>query len=92
MHPHFGYNGHTNPVPEAISNPTVPPANRGRLGWLVFWLAFLGVTGGMAGLRYGLSSIPTEWINALARHDEVLALADRFADACIEHWGTHEAV
>ena len=36
-------------MPEAISNPTVPPANRGRLGWLVFWLAFLGVTGGMAG-------------------------------------------
>jgi len=50
------------------------------------------VTGGMAGLHYGLSSIPSEWINALARRDEVLALADRFADACIEHWGAHEAV
>lgn len=46
------------------------------------------VTGGMAGLRAGLSQIPPEWISALARRDEVLALANRFANACIEQWST----
>lgn len=38
------------------------------------------VTGGLAGLFYGLDAIPRAWIDALARRDEVLALARRFAD------------
>ncbi len=46
------------------------------------------VTGGMAGLHYGLNAIPKEWISAIARHDDVMALAERFADACLAHWQT----
>jgi ADP-ribosylglycohydrolase len=51
-----------------------------------------GITGGMAGLRGGLSAIPSDWIAALPRRDEVMGLAARFADACLSHWeghGTH---
>lgn len=44
------------------------------------------VAGGMAGLLYGLNAIPAEWISALARRDDVIALAERFADACVEQW------
>ncbi len=44
------------------------------------------VAGGMAGLHYGFNAIPTEWVAALARHDEVMALAERYADACLMHW------
>ena len=44
------------------------------------------VTGGMAGLHYGFNAIPKEWISTLARHDDVMALAERFADACLAHW------
>jgi len=44
------------------------------------------VAGGMAGLRYGASAIPEAWIAARARRDDVLALAGRFADACLDHW------
>jgi ADP-ribosyl-[dinitrogen reductase] hydrolase len=36
------------------------------------------VTGGMAGLFYGVENIPTEWINQLARKGDVLYLAERF--------------
>jgi ADP-ribosyl-[dinitrogen reductase] hydrolase len=35
------------------------------------------VAGQMAGALYGLSAIPTEWIHALARADDILALAER---------------
>ena len=44
------------------------------------------VAGGMAGLRGGLAAIPVDWIAALARSQEVLALAGAFADACLAHW------
>ena len=44
------------------------------------------VAGGLAGLRGGLTAIPPEWINALARRDEVMALAGTFADACLAGW------
>lgn len=44
------------------------------------------VTGGMAGLRCGLSGIPPRWIAALARSQEVLEFASTFADACLDHW------
>ena len=36
------------------------------------------VAGGLAGLYYGLGSIPERWINSLAREDDILDLAQRF--------------
>ncbi len=36
------------------------------------------VTGGIAGILYGIDAIPTAWIHSLARHDDVTALFDRF--------------
>ena len=39
------------------------------------------VAGGLAGVAYGLKSIPREWIDALSRRDELLAWAERFATA-----------
>ncbi|OPH47866.1 hypothetical protein BC351_39295 [Paenibacillus ferrarius] len=36
------------------------------------------VAGGLAGLLYGISSIPEVWINALAGKDRIVDLADRF--------------
>jgi len=41
------------------------------------------VTGGLAGLRCGLTGIPRAWIACLPRGGEVLALAERFAEACL---------
>jgi ADP-ribosylglycohydrolase len=35
------------------------------------------VTGGLAGIYYGLSAIPREWVAVLARKEEILALAGR---------------
>lgn len=32
------------------------------------------VTGGLAALIYGMDTIPTEWINALARKDDIINL------------------
>lgn len=37
------------------------------------------VAGGLAGLRYGLDSIPPEWRDSLARKDEITDIIDRFA-------------
>jgi ADP-ribosylglycohydrolase len=37
------------------------------------------VTGGLAGLLYGLESIPEDWISQLARHKDIENLAERFA-------------
>jgi ADP-ribosyl-[dinitrogen reductase] hydrolase len=37
------------------------------------------VTGGLAGLLYGLDNIPTNWINQLVRNDEIENLAERLA-------------
>lgn len=36
------------------------------------------VAGGLAGVHYGVSAIPKRWVEALARHDEVGALFNRF--------------
>jgi ADP-ribosylglycohydrolase len=41
------------------------------------------VAGGMAGLFYGLESIPPTWIDSLARKTEISELIDRFADAIV---------
>jgi ADP-ribosylglycohydrolase len=38
------------------------------------------VAGGLAGLIYGTESIPTEWLNSLARKEEIQDLIDRFAN------------
>jgi ADP-ribosylglycohydrolase len=38
------------------------------------------VTGGLAGLLYGLENIPTNWIKQIARNDEIENLAQRFGD------------
>lgn len=37
------------------------------------------VTGAMAGLLYGIDSIPKNWKEQLARHDDIEDLAERMA-------------
>jgi len=37
------------------------------------------ITGALAGLNYGIESIPESWLSALARKDDILALAGRLA-------------
>lgn len=39
------------------------------------------VTGGLAGLLYGVDSIPKKWLQQLARYDDIENLAERLADA-----------
>lgn len=38
------------------------------------------VTGGLAGLLYGLESIPEKWLQQIARYDDIENLAERLAD------------
>ncbi|MGC3961046.1 MAG: ADP-ribosylglycohydrolase family protein [Verrucomicrobiota bacterium] len=38
------------------------------------------VAGGLAGVHYGLESIPQKWIQILAQREEVESLFNRFAD------------
>lgn len=40
------------------------------------------VAGGLAGILYGIDSIPPQWRNCLARHPEIESLFEQFADAC----------
>jgi ADP-ribosylglycohydrolase len=35
------------------------------------------VTGGLAGIYYGFNTIPSEWVEQIARKDDIIALADR---------------
>lgn len=42
------------------------------------------VTGGLAGLWYGLPAIPGEWLSALARNDDIGKLFEQFADKVME--------
>lgn len=37
------------------------------------------ITGGLAGLFYGYESIPEDWLNTLARKEDISALADRLS-------------
>jgi len=37
------------------------------------------VAGGLAGLFYGLKEIPKEWLNAIARKEDISKLFDRFS-------------
>lgn len=39
------------------------------------------VTGGLAGLYYGLDSLPVRWLQVLARRSEIMKLAERLAKA-----------
>jgi ADP-ribosyl-[dinitrogen reductase] hydrolase len=39
------------------------------------------VTGGLAGIYYGVENIPSEWINKIARKQDIVNLAERFAAA-----------
>ncbi|TVP63615.1 MAG: ADP-ribosylglycohydrolase family protein [Nodularia sp. (in: Bacteria)] len=39
------------------------------------------VTGGLAGIYYGVEDIPPEWINKIARKQDIIKLAERFAEA-----------
>ncbi len=43
------------------------------------------VAGGLAGVAYGIKSIPPDWIRQLARKGEVNCLFDEFADLCEQH-------
>lgn len=42
------------------------------------------VVGGLAGLVYGIDSIPNEWIECLARKDDIVDLCNRFSDSIKE--------
>ncbi|MCP2728723.1 ADP-ribosylglycohydrolase family protein [Limnofasciculus baicalensis] len=39
------------------------------------------ITGGLAGIYYGVANIPTEWINLLARKEDIIDLAGRLEAA-----------
>ncbi len=38
------------------------------------------ITGGLAALLYGLESIPTEWLNVLARKEDIITLAEKYSN------------
>lgn len=42
------------------------------------------VTGGLAGLYYGLENIPSEWIEQIARKDDIIALSKRLEQAILQ--------
>lgn len=42
------------------------------------------LVGGLAGFWYGIKEIPTDWLDATAKHDEIEALCNRFYFTCIE--------
>ena len=44
------------------------------------------VTGGLAGLVFGLEAIPHDWLATLIRRDDIVALCDRFQRACPDNW------
>ncbi|NJK34283.1 MAG: ADP-ribosylglycohydrolase family protein [Oscillatoriales cyanobacterium SM2_2_1] len=39
------------------------------------------IAGGLAGITWGLSQIPPDWLSVLARYDDIVALAERFSAA-----------
>jgi ADP-ribosylglycohydrolase len=43
------------------------------------------VAGGLAGVAYGMTSIPADWIRQLARKGDVDCLFHEFADVCEEN-------
>ena len=53
-----------------------------NLGWDTDTTA--AVAGALAGMWYGVHRIPEEWIQTLAKHDEIMDVSQRFAYACID--------
>jgi len=45
------------------------------------------VTGGLAGVCYGVNTIPIEWVEALARHEKITALCALFAEKVVAETG-----
>jgi len=43
------------------------------------------VTGGLAGLLYGLDTIPEKWVEQIVRYDDIENLAKRLADKIGSH-------
>jgi ADP-ribosylglycohydrolase len=43
------------------------------------------VTGGLAGLLYGIDTIPKEWLQKIARYDDIANLAEQFSDKLASH-------
>jgi len=43
------------------------------------------VTGGLAGLLYGLDKIPKNWLQRIARHEDIENLAERLSDKLASH-------
>jgi ADP-ribosyl-[dinitrogen reductase] hydrolase len=43
------------------------------------------VTGGLAGLLYGIENIPNKWLQQLAKYNEIENLAERLADKIASH-------
>jgi ADP-ribosyl-[dinitrogen reductase] hydrolase len=43
------------------------------------------ITGGLAGILYGTDNIPQNWIDTLARKDDILDLADRLNQSTNHH-------
>jgi ADP-ribosylglycohydrolase len=41
------------------------------------------ITGGLAGILFGYESIPTGWIDALARKEDIIKLCERFYNKVI---------
>lgn len=49
------------------------------------------VVGGMAGWWYGIQAVPTVWIQAIPRSNDVRELAEHFAQRCLHQRGSHDA-
>jgi ADP-ribosyl-[dinitrogen reductase] hydrolase len=47
------------------------------------------VTGGLAGIYYGIESIPVEWMSAIARQNDIVALANRLETAIERYASIH---
>jgi ADP-ribosylglycohydrolase len=45
------------------------------------------VTGGLAGLLYGIDSIPEKWLQKIARYDDINDLAERVAEKIARQYG-----
>lgn len=44
------------------------------------------ITGGLAGLMYGIDAIPERWLSQLARLEDIQSLCERFEQACVTRW------
>ena len=45
------------------------------------------VAGGLAGLHYGVESIPKEWLSVFAKRDFIMRLCTRFDETALETQG-----